>query len=337
MASLPVFVGLDYHMAFVQVCVMLSCGRVLSNFRCRNDWCEIATRVANYGSPVHAAIESCTGAANLAEELIEQARWILDLAHPGYVARMKQSPDKSDYCDARMLADLVRVGYLPKVWLAPTAIRELRQLVRYRQQLINERRSIKLRIGAVLRDQRITLPGVRRWTKVWLIWLARTADLSEQGRWIVDRHLHRIEQLTQDIGVAERRLRQATEEDRVVHRLLSFSGIGEVTAWMLRAEIGRFDRFRSAKQLARFCGLSPRNASSGQRQADAGLIKAANKQLRSTLIEAARRLMRHDPRWSRLADQLRRRGKPSNVIAAAIGNRWMRWLFHEMKPSSQAA
>ncbi len=46
MASLPVFVGLDYHMVFVQVCVMLSCGRVLANFRCRNEWCEIATRVA---------------------------------------------------------------------------------------------------------------------------------------------------------------------------------------------------------------------------------------------------------------------------------------------------
>ncbi len=41
---------------------------------------------------------------------------------------------------------------------------------------------------------------------------------------------------------------------------------------MLRAEIGRFDRFGSGKQLARFCGLSPRNASSGTRQADAGLV-----------------------------------------------------------------
>ena len=54
-----------------------------------------------------------------------------------------------------------------------------------------------------------------------------------------------------------------------MQKLLTMSGIGLVTAVTLRAEIGRFDRFRTGKQLARFCGLSPRNASSGQRQASA--------------------------------------------------------------------
>ena len=78
-----------------------------------------------------------------------------------------------------------------------------------------------------------------------------------------------------------------------------------MTAWTLRAEVGRFDRFRSGKQLARFCGLSPKNASSGQRQADAGLIRAADPQLRTVLIEAAHRLARLDPRWWALAGRRR--------------------------------
>ena len=77
--------------------------------------------------------------------------------------------------------------------------------------------------------------------------------------------------------------------------------MGLITAATIRAEVGRFDRFTTGKQLARFCGLSPRNASSGQRQADAGLIKAGNPQLRATLIEAAHRLIRFDPRWASLA------------------------------------
>ncbi|MCH7814778.1 MAG: hypothetical protein IID40_12250 [Planctomycetes bacterium] len=51
-----------------------------------------------------------TGAANPAEELVEQAAWSVDLAHAGYLARMKQGPDKSDFADARMLADLHRSG-----------------------------------------------------------------------------------------------------------------------------------------------------------------------------------------------------------------------------------
>ena len=102
-----------------------------------------------------AAIESCSGAADLADELVNDRGWSVDMAHPGYVRRMKQNPDKSDYTDARMLADLVRVGYLPKEWLAPQEVRALRRLVRYRQQLADVRRNVKLRIRALLRGQRV--------------------------------------------------------------------------------------------------------------------------------------------------------------------------------------
>jgi len=104
-----------------------------------------------------------------------------------------------------------------------------------------------------------------------------------------------------------------------------------VTAWVIRAEIGRFDRFRSGKQLARFCGLSPRNASSGNRQADAGLIKAASPLLRGVVVETAHRLPRQDIRWARFRARLKEAGKKGSVIAAAIGNRWVRWLYHQMK------
>ena len=106
---------------------------------------------------------------------------------------------------------------------------------------------------------------------------------------------------------------------------------------MLRAEIGRSDRFKSGKQVARFCGPSPRNASSGERQADAGLIKAGNNQRRAVIIEAAWRLMRLDVRWSALAHQLLAKGKPKSVVAAAIGHRWLRWLYHHMRPMGLAA
>lgn len=100
----------------------------------------------------------------------------MDLAHPGYVARMKGNPDKTDYSDAKMLADLEWVGYLPKVWHAPAEVCELRQLVRYRQQLVGERRNAKLRIGALLRDNRVAAPeGVNPWTVAWVTWLTRDA------------------------------------------------------------------------------------------------------------------------------------------------------------------
>jgi transposase len=331
MSSVTVYVGLDYHASGVQVCVMDAAGRVLWNRPCANEAAAIAERVARFGDRVFAAVEACTGAAALADELAAIPGWSIDLAHPGYVARLKQRPDKTDLQDAQVLADLERVGYLPKVWLAPLAVRELRRLVRYRQQLVNQRRDAKLRVRALLREARAAVPvGLRPWTKKWLAWLNRLTDLGEQTRWVINRHLTRLEWLKGEIEAAERRLMEVTAGDPLVARLLAQRGVGLVTAAALRAEIGRFDRFRTGKQLARFCGLSPRNASSGPKQADAGLVKAGNPELRAVLIELAHRLVRYEPRWRTLAAGLKARGKAGSLAAAAVANRWVRWLHHEM-------
>ena len=112
-------------------------------------------------------------------------------------------------------------------------------------------------------------------------------------------------------------------------------GIGEVTAWVLRACIGEFSRFKTAKQLSRYCGLSPCNASSGKKVADSGLIDGCNKMLRMTIVQAAHRLIRTVNRWSSLAESLRKQGKPACVIIGAVGNRWMRNLHHAMKPDNK--
>jgi len=331
MSKVTVFVGLDYHKDSIQVCVMDQSGKVLANRSCANDAGALALLVAFFGDHVRGAIEACTGAADLADELVERHGWDLDLAHPGSVARMKQSPDKSDYSDAKMLADLVRVGYLPRVWLAPEDVRQLRTTVRYRQQLVNRRRAVKLRITALLREARLVEPaGARRWGPSWLAWLATAEGLGPEARFVVDCHLAERRRLDEPIAKVEARLAQVTAEDPVVWRLVAMRGVGMVTAWALRAEIGRFDRFRTGKQLARYCGLSPRNASSGQRQADAGLIKAGSELLRATLIEAAHRLIRFDPRWGALAAKLKAAGKPGSVVAAAVANRRVRWLFHQV-------
>lgn len=329
METLPVFVGLDYHQSFVQVCVLDRAGAVLANRRCDNDPVPIAQLVGGFGPVSAVAIEACTGSADLAERLIDVARWSVHLAHPGYVARMKRGPDKSDFTDARMLADLVRVGYLPEVWLAPEHIRELRKLVGYRRQLAEQRRNTKLRIGALARERRVR-SDLPRGGRPWLRSLARSEALGEQSRWIADRHLTRLLELEREIKAVESRLTTLTREDPVVQRLVALRGIGPVTAWALRANVGRFERFANGKQLARFCGLSPRNASSGQRQADAGLVKAGDRYLRATLIEAAHRLIWYDERWKALAARLESRGKPRSVTVAAVANRWVRWLHHEM-------
>ncbi len=115
MSILALYVGLDYHDDSIQVCVMNSEGVELVNRSVANDVEMVGELIWNYGAPCS---EACCGAADFIKELGRVYQWSVHMAHPGYVSRMKQSPDKSDYDDASLLADLLRVDYLPEVWIA---------------------------------------------------------------------------------------------------------------------------------------------------------------------------------------------------------------------------
>jgi transposase len=330
MSKIPVFVGLDYHQSAVQVCVLSATGEQLCNRSTENDVGAIRRLVERYGPPERVAIESCCGAADLADQLNAQAGWPVSLCHPGVVSRMKMNPDKHDCGDAYVVADLVRLNYLPRVWLPPEWIRQLRQTVRYRQQLVAERKRHKQQVSALVRQQRLGSCEATTWTKKWLQWL-RALPWPRLSRVVVEGHLRQVESLNVEIRGVEETLKQELEQDGVARWLQTQTGIGLVTAATLRAEIGDVTRFRTGKQLARFCGLSPRNASSGVRQADAGLIRACNPELKRVLIEAAHRLVHRDPHWTKLAIRLKKAGKPTCVAIGAVANRWVRQLFHPWK------
>jgi transposase len=339
--SVPVFVGIDYADQVSQVVVQDASGRQLGTRRLPSEAATIVAYAGRWGPVKGVAIEACSGAATLADELIQSYGWPVQLAHPGYVRRMKQNPDKTDYSDARILTDLRRVDYLPPVWLAPAAVRDLRRVTRARQALVEDARRIKLRVRALLRENRIRPPGTfkRFWSQISLRWLASLTTseaLSAAQRFVLGRYLHQLACWTREIQACEAQLEEMTAEDPLVQRLCTYPGIGLLTACVLRAEIGQFERFRTGKQLAHYCGVSPQNASSGHRQADAGLVRGGNRQLKLALIELAHRLKRYEPRWQAFAARLALAGKPKCVIVAAVANRWIRQLHHQLQAAVAA-
>ncbi len=330
MFNLPIYVGLDYHSKIIQVCVMDQNRKILANQSVENDAAAVFRVVAPFGSQVFVAIEACTGSADFAEKLIEKYSWSVALAHPGYTARIKQTPDKSDWTDAKLLADLMRAGYLPRVWLAPKNIRDLRDIVRYRHGLVEQRKQVKLRIRSLLRNHGVKNP-CNAWTTAWKTWLfSEQNPMSPNAHWILKQHFEHIEHFHKLILEAEKQIQQLVADDSVVKKLLEQPGIGPITAATMRAMIGHFDRFRTGKQLAHFCAVCPRNHSTGGKTTTCGLIKTGEPLLRNTLLEAAHRLMRYDPHWKNMADRLRAENKKGSVIAAAVANRWVRQLFHQM-------
>jgi transposase len=330
MGIVPVFVGLDYHDATIRVCILDADGNMLVNKNVPNDHGAVIDLVRLHGGLVRGvAIEACCGAADFASRLLDATEWTVKLAHPGAVNRLKQGPDKTDHGDAWHLADLLRVGYLPEVWLADEQTRQLRRLVRYRAGLAEQKKEVKLRIGAVLREERLVNDsGAKPWTKRWNEWL-KTVQAGEQSRWVLDQEITRLKQLETWIDDVDARMKEATKDDKVVAKLMEQVGVGIVTAVILRAVVGQFDRFHTGKQLSRYCGVTPCNSSSGKRQADAGLVETGHDILRPILIQLAKRLPRSDAHWKDIHSHLRKT-KGANVASAAIANRWLRRVYHEM-------
>jgi transposase len=80
------------------------------------------------------------------------------LAHPlGLKALRKRKRVKTDPRDAYELATLLRLGSLPEAYIVPPDLRELRELVRHRRQLVKLSTSVKAGMRALLAKHNIRL------------------------------------------------------------------------------------------------------------------------------------------------------------------------------------
>ena len=325
-------VGIDYHDKFLQVNVLEPGGKLLGKRKCNNEVEEVMAYIKGLGSVQSVALEACNGAANFADELHQKSGWHVKLCHPGYVQRMRHNPDKTDMSDSMLIGDLNRVGYLPEVWLAPESLRDLRTLIRYRQQKVNERKQRKLRIRSLLRLHRIKKGFAAKgmWGKEGMVWLNQLNELPEHAMWVLKEHLQALGEIEKKISETLKRIKVCFGSDNLIKYLMSIKGLGLITACLFRAEIGTFTRFRTGKQLSRFCGVTPKNASSGEKQADAGIIKAGNPLLKTALIQISHILIRSDEWASNLAKRLSKKGKLGCVVIAAVANRWLRRLFYQV-------
>lgn len=111
------------------------------------------------------------------------------------------------------------------------------------------------------------------------------------------------------------------------HLLLSIPGIADKTAAVLLAEIGDITRFNTARQLAAWVGITPRQFQSGTSvQRPSRISKQGNTHLRAALYRPAVSARRWNPACRRLAQRLQQRNKHGIAINIAV----MRQLLHQV-------
>src|SRR3954469_14958742 len=108
---------------------------------------------------VDVALEATTGGRFIVEELVA-AGATAHLAEPAETANLRgrKARAKTDRADARHLRELLQQGRLPEAWAPPEEILELRQRVRLRKTLVDERTAWQQRIHALLLDHGVPRP-----------------------------------------------------------------------------------------------------------------------------------------------------------------------------------
>ncbi|MCI0544121.1 MAG: transposase, partial [Actinobacteria bacterium] len=123
-------------------------GEVVSEVRIPNDPEIFGGEVAKAGPGARVVLEATYG-WYWAVDLLQGMGLEVHLAHPLGLA-WGHRRRKDDRIDAGDLADMLRLGRLPEAWIAPPAIRELRELVRFRAKLVDVRTGLKVQVHSVL-------------------------------------------------------------------------------------------------------------------------------------------------------------------------------------------
>src|SRR3954470_21690814 len=287
-------VGLDLSRTRVDVHAMDETGTSVLVTRAAPDAGGLASlvhRVAEFGQPVTAVIESMNGARFIHDQL-ELRGWQVEIADAVKVKGFAPLACKTDKIDAWVLAELSRRDLVPAIWLPTPGIRGERERARWRLHLVRHRTALKNRIHATLLAFGDPCPvsdlfgaAGRR--------LLDGLGLPEPWAGDVVAALRLIAVLSGAIDDCEAALRKAGADHRYVPTLMTAPGIGWVLGYTIAAEIGDITRFPTATKLVGYTGLCPTVDQSGGHDWRGSLATNGPKYLRRALIEAAPHAARH--------------------------------------------
>jgi hypothetical protein len=191
-------------------------------------------RLPTPASDIQAAVEPISG-WRWVSALLESAGIDVHPANSHKVRLIAESTQKHDLGDARTLANLLRLGYLPESYRIPDSIYSLRLVLRHRAYLVRLRVSIKNRLHGIA-----TMQGLHHIARGNPLSRAAKANIMAGDNTSL-KELHTlIEELDRRVTECDARCEEIAKTEPLVPILTTMPGIGIVSALTIIAEIGDF-------------------------------------------------------------------------------------------------
>jgi len=252
---------------------------------------------------------------------------------PPYHVRPYVRRNKTDRTDAKGILEASRNEDIHPVPVKTVSQQVLTSLHRLRSGWMSERTARINCLRGLLRELGVFIPtGARQVVPaVWALVEDADADVPDTLRPFLAELCQEIREIEARVDRVERQLQAMSQQLPVVAQLLTIPGVGLLTATALLAFIGDIRRFPSARHLASYLGLTPREYSSGLRRRLGGISKRGDGYLRTLLIHGARsvllRARTHQP--DRLREWAHQIAKTHvhNKAAVAVANKMARVVW----------
>jgi transposase len=184
--------------------------------------------------------------------------------------------------------------------------------------------------------------GLRSQKKLWRESGRQQLESLRLAPW-ASRRRHDLLELLDGLNPMIAELNQAVEQEvercPAAQRLMTYPGVGPLTALAFVLIIGEAERFGCGKQIASYVGLVPLEKSSGNRRRLGHITKQGSSMLRFLLVEAAQVTIRSIPEWRGKYFHLSmRRGRKIAKVAMArrlaVRLYWMmrkQWDYEQLK------
>lgn len=354
--------GLDVHKKSVVACAITPEGKEVRTFSTMTDELISLVDWLKTKGCTHVAMESTASYWKPIYNILELEDIKVIVVNAKHIKNVPGR--KTDVKDAEWIADLLQHGLLQGSYIPTREQRELRELIRYRRSMIDERAREINRIQKVLEGANIKLSSVasdvlgksgramieamikgqenpeilselakgRLKSKKAELQKAMHGLMGNHQKLMLDAQLKHIDFLDELIAKLDEEVKTRMlpfEED--LELLDTIPGVGRRAAEQIIAEAGTdMDQFPSAAHLCSWAGVAPgNNESAGKRKS--GKAKKGNQKLRSALVEAARAASRTKDTY--LASQYHRIAarRGANRAALAVAHSILTIAYHILK------
>lgn len=236
----------------------------------------------------------------------------VQLANPAGFKPYKGLKHADDKTDTFFLTELERLGILPVGYIYPKEERPVRDLLRRRMMLVQQRTSHILSFQSLITRQtgtNMSSNNIKRLQEDYVEKLLDEDHLILAG----ETNISIIRFLTEKIRLLERVVLKRIKLKPEYEKLLTVPGIGKILALTIMLETGDIGRFASAGNYTSYCRCVKSNRISNSKKKGEGNRKNGNKYLEWAYVEAANFARRFCPEAKKYYQ--RKTAKTNQIVA----------------------